>query len=192
MRPRGRPDGRSLPSSAQPNPRALPLVDAGDKPYRCSAPGCGYASSDSGALQRHSRLHSGQRPARCDFPGCSYAVSDFSCARPLCSLPRCRVNLHPVSSPYARSAVIIWAPGPRPASSAPAAAQRDLTQRPDLAQTLAQKPGTAQADAHQGEAVQVRALPRLRGVAVLHPAVSHQAQAHPHPGLPLPSSGLHM
>ena len=66
--------------------------------------------------------------------------------------------------------------------SGPPLSQRDLIQRPHLlAQTLAQEPGTAQADAHQGTPLQVRDLPRLRGVAVLHPAVSHQAQAHPHP-----------
>ena len=77
-----------------------------------------------------------------------------------------------------------YGPRRRPTPSGPPLSQRDLIQRPHpdlLAQTLAQEPGTAQADAHEGTPLPVRDLPRLRGVAVLHPAVSHQAQAHPHP-----------
>ena len=111
-------------------------MGAGDKPYRCNAPGCGYASSDSGALQRHSRLHSGQRPARCDFPGCSYAVSDFSCARPslpaACPAPGADLL---VSSPYARAVVIIWLAWPTAHDRRLAREIQSLTRSPKLLHT---------------------------------------------------------
>ena len=61
-----------------------------------------------------------------------------------------------------------YGPRRRPTPSGPPLSQRDLIQRPHpdlLAQTLAQEPGTAQADAHEGTPLPVRDLPRLRGVA---------------------------
>ena len=48
-------------------------LGAGVKPYRCQEPGCGYASSDSGALRRHQRIHTGDKPAKCDWSGCNFS-----------------------------------------------------------------------------------------------------------------------
>ena len=48
-------------------------LGAGVKPYRCQEPGCGYASSDSGALRRHQRIHTGDKPAKCDWRGCGFS-----------------------------------------------------------------------------------------------------------------------
>ena len=46
---------------------------AGVKPYKCQEPGCEYASSDSGALRRHQRIHTGDKPAKCDWQGCNFS-----------------------------------------------------------------------------------------------------------------------
>ena len=64
-------------------------LGAGVKPYRCQEPGCGYASSDSGALRRHQRIHTGDKPAKCDWSGCN-----FSCVLTRLS-PLCLRCLHP-------------------------------------------------------------------------------------------------
>ena len=60
---------------------------AGVKPYRCQAPGCGYASSDSGALRRHERIHTGAKPAKCDYRGCG-----FSCVFTRAALSQAGLN----------------------------------------------------------------------------------------------------
>ena len=68
----------------------------GFKPYRCTWPGCTYASSGSGHLTRHYRVHTvrpcttrpfsfapsdalrlpqGEKPYKCTWEGCNYAAT---------------------------------------------------------------------------------------------------------------------
>ncbi|KAK0138302.1 Zinc finger protein 37A [Merluccius polli] len=42
-----------------------------EKPFRCPAPSCSYASIDRSSLLRHSRTHTQQKPYQC--PHCSYS-----------------------------------------------------------------------------------------------------------------------
>jgi hypothetical protein len=47
----------------------------GEKPFKCDAPGCGYACTTSGAVVTHKRTHTGEKPFMCDVLGCTYACS---------------------------------------------------------------------------------------------------------------------
>ena len=60
---------------------ATPLQDAlsdpADRPYRCSEPGCGFASKRKSNLTVHSRIHTRPRPPRrCRHPGCEFVACE--------------------------------------------------------------------------------------------------------------------
>jgi len=42
------------------------LIHTGEKPYKCTYEGCGYASNQRGNLVVHLRVHTGERPYSCD------------------------------------------------------------------------------------------------------------------------------
>ena len=70
--------GSELPGVTQSGtPMQDALSDAGDRPYRCPEPGCGFASKRKSNLTVHSRIHTRPRPPRrCRHPGCEFVACE--------------------------------------------------------------------------------------------------------------------
>ena len=70
--------GSELPAATQSGtPMQDALSDAGDRPYRCPEPGCGFASKRKSNLTVHSRIHTRPRPPRrCRHPGCDFLAGE--------------------------------------------------------------------------------------------------------------------
>ena len=45
----------------------------GEKPHKCTWPGCSYATARQHVVDRHRLKHTGERPYKCTWAGCSYA-----------------------------------------------------------------------------------------------------------------------
>lgn len=69
-------DDQSLPV-AQPYPSIATAQNKGarasDRHYKCTNPGCGYATTRLSDLKKHVRKHTGERPYRCIYQDCTYA-----------------------------------------------------------------------------------------------------------------------
>ena len=50
----------------------------GEKPFKCSEPGCSRQFSISGALTIHRRVHSGEKPFKCRYESCDRWFSESS------------------------------------------------------------------------------------------------------------------
>ena len=46
-------------------------IHTGERPFACEVVGCGYTTTQSGALRSHVRTHTGER-FTCDVAGCGY------------------------------------------------------------------------------------------------------------------------
>ncbi|EDO45177.1 predicted protein, partial [Nematostella vectensis] len=53
-------------------------VHSGEKPNKCTHPGCNKAFSRLENLKIHMRSHTGEKPYLCQFPGCPKAFSNSS------------------------------------------------------------------------------------------------------------------
>ncbi len=70
------------------------LSDPGERPFRCSEPGCGFASKRKSNLTVHSRIHTRPRPPRrCRHPGCEFVACEG------CNLKE-HQRLHAGEKPY--------------------------------------------------------------------------------------------
>ena len=50
------------------------LKHTGEKPYKCTWPDCGYASTTQQNVDTHYLKHTGERPYKCTSPGCTFAT----------------------------------------------------------------------------------------------------------------------
>lgn len=53
-------------------------IHTGERPYKCTHPGCGYDAAQRDDLARHMRRHTGERPYKCAHPGCPYTAIQSS------------------------------------------------------------------------------------------------------------------
>ena len=47
----------------------------GEKPYKCTWPGCSYAATQQQHMDTHHLKHTGEKPYKCTWVGCSYATT---------------------------------------------------------------------------------------------------------------------
>ncbi|KAK2946703.1 hypothetical protein BLNAU_18375 [Blattamonas nauphoetae] len=83
----------------------------GEKPYKCTFPGCEKAYYQSSHLKKHEIIHTGEKRYKCTFPGCDKAFAQSSGCRKAfvqsSDLTRHNRTDHPITIPLKRSGVVV-------------------------------------------------------------------------------------